>query len=430
MPRDRYDTLSRGTPTQALAIPKPLGALTAQRRIREVTSRIMRSCTFKRPSHGDKGADEDAILNEEQGQPGRSSSSSSSSSLESSCRTRLDPIAPDINPSPSWTPKGCLVFVDSSVEFESERRAEMTAVQPEGFPARQEDFEGALAGDLEADLLAIRNSQPSATLTGCLDPGTSSSGRPVSCRICGHEGNRLEPLVSLCKCPGATGLLHAPCLDRCANAQDTEFHCESCHSQFDSAAEFSSTARLFRWVVQSEPHMQRVLLGDLLLFALLTPVAALLCLLCVRGASKQLQRGNVALAVTLDALTIFFTVAYVSWLFFAARYHYRAFVAWKTRHDPTQRTVTSTPQFVDGADSTDRRRTSSVRPLSPRELLDVAAGSVDDDEGTSTQRPDGAGDSDFRRVLLKTPPTNLASASQQQSVDIARSRSSRSGSLV
>ncbi|KAL1441526.1 hypothetical protein MTO96_008492 [Rhipicephalus appendiculatus] len=427
MPRDRYKTLSSGTPTEALAIPKPLGTLTAERRIREIAARITRSCTFKRPSRGDKDGDEAPILNEERDCPGRSSSSSSStSSLESSCRTRLDPPAPDINPSPSWTPKGCLVFVDSSVEFENERRVERSALHvPEDCPAGPEDFAGTLAGDLEADLLARHGSPPCATLSGCLDPGAGSSSGPASCRICGHEGNRREPLVSLCKCPGAAGLLHASCLERSVNAHNAESHCETCRSRFRAAAEFSSTARLFRWVLYGEPRMQRALLGDLLLFALLTPVAALSCLLCVRGASKQLLRRNVAQAASLGTLAVFFTAAYVSWLFFAARVHYRAFAAWKASHDPT-----TSPHFVDGADSTGHRRTSSVRPMSPRELLDVATGSVDDVEGTSTHRQDGGGDSDVRQALLKTSPADLPFESQQRSVDFARQHSSRSGSLV
>lgn len=209
---------------------------------------------------------------------------------------------------------------------------------------------------------------------------------------------------------------------------NADLHCDVCYSRFLPAAEFSSTSRLFRWVLLGEPHMQRALMGDLLLFALLTPVAALSCLLCVRGASKQLLRGNFAQAVSLGALAVVFTTAYVFWLFFAARVHYRAFVAWKTRHDPEH--CTPTQSFTDGGVcSTGHRRTSSVRPLSPRELLDVATGSIDDVESTSTHQ-DGGGDIDVRQALLKTSPTDLSSELQQQSVDLARQHCSRSGSLV
>ncbi|KAL1446436.1 hypothetical protein MTO96_028829 [Rhipicephalus appendiculatus] len=396
MPRDRYKTLSSGTPTEALAIPKPLGTLTAERRIREIAVRMTRSCTFKRPILGDKDGDEDPILNEEQDCPG-GSSSSSTSSLESCCRTRLDLPAPDINPSPSWTPKGCLVFDDSSVEFENERRVERSALHvPEDCPAGPEDFAGTLAGDLQADLLARRGSPPNATRSGCLDPGAGSSSRPASCRICGHEGNRLEPLVSLCKGPGAAGLLHVSCLERSRNAPNAESRCETCRSRFRPAA-------------GAQQHRSSLPLG---------PVW--------RAAHAEGVAGRPAPAASLGTLAVIFTAAYGFWLFFAARVHYRAFAAWKASHDPKQCT-----HFVDGADSTGHRRTSSVRPMSPRELLDVATGSVDDVEGTSTHRQDRGGDSDARQALLKTSPADLPSESQQQhSVDFVCQHSSRSGSLV
>ncbi|KAH6927933.1 hypothetical protein HPB50_009976 [Hyalomma asiaticum] len=307
MPRDRYKTLSSGTPTEALAIPKPFGA--TSQRIRDIAVRITRSCTFKRPSHGD----EEPVLNEEQDSRARSSSSSSStSSLQPSGRTRLYPPAqPEIDPSPSWTPKGCLVFVDSSAEFENDRHV----APPEECSARLENTEEAPTGDFEADEQARGSSPSNATRSGCLDPLSASSSGPT-CRVCGLGSTTQGSLVPVCKCQDTTGLLHASCLERRLSARNGESPCEACHGRFGPAVEFSTARLLYRWVLFGEPHSQRALLGDLLLLALLTPVAVLSCLLCVRGASKRLMLGDVAQAAGLVTLAVFFTAAYVVWTFF------------------------------------------------------------------------------------------------------------------
>ncbi|KAH7937908.1 hypothetical protein HPB49_017402 [Dermacentor silvarum] len=418
MPRDRYKALSNGTPTEARAIPKPFGTAAYQRRLREITVRITRNRTLERPSHREDDDDGEApILNKERNcrHPSSLTSSASTSSPKYRAGTRYDPPS-DIEPSPSWTPKGFLVFVDSSTELENERQRERAVVPPEDslfYPASPE--EAASTGDVDAD--PARGGSPPKT--GCFHV-TASSGSPA-CRIC-HEGDREESLVSLCKCSGAAGLLHASCLERWMNARNVE-HCEVCHHRFQTAAVESSSARLFfRWVLFGEPQMQRALLGDLLLFALLTPVAVLSCLLCVRGASKRALRGDVTEAAGLAALAVLLIAACVVWSCFAVRVHRRAFVAWKARHDPMQRTVV-TPPF---------QRKTSARTTSPRELVDVATGNIDVDT-TSTRRQDGGGNCDVDHALFETSANALSEdlpSELQQSVGSARKHSARSGSIV
>ncbi|XP_075550642.1 uncharacterized protein LOC142584377 [Dermacentor variabilis] len=434
MPRDRYKTLSNGTPTEARAIPKPFGAAAHQRRLRDIAVRITRSCTLKRPSPRDEDDDEVPIVAEEHNCRYPSSlTSSSSSSSPRSRGSRYDPSS-DIEPSPSWTPKGYLAFVDSSTELENERRHERAVAPPEDFlfyPASPQEAAASApsAGDFEAD--QARGGSPPETPPAGDSHVTASNGRPA-CRIC-REGDREEPLVSLCKCSGAAGLRHSSCLERRMNAPNAEELCEVCQHRFQTGAVESGSARLFyRWVLFGEPQMQRALLSDLLLFALLlTPVAAVSCLLCVRGASKRALRGDVAEAAGLVALAVLVVAAWVGWTSLAVRVHWRAFAAWKTRRDPMRREVV-TPPSQRG--TTGPHRKTSARATRPRELVDVAAGSMDvETASTSTQRRDGGGDADVGQVLFETSPNALElppSELQQQSVGPARQHSSRSGCIV
>lgn len=433
MPRDRYKTLSNGTPTEARAIPKPFGAAAHHRRLRDIAVRITQSLTHKRPSPREEQDDDDESPIVAEGHNCRYPSSLASSPSDSSPKSRgsrCDPSS-DIEPSPSWTPKGYLAFVDSSTELENEGRHERAVVPPEDFPfypaSPQEAAASApSAGDREAD--QARGGSPPETPPAGDSHVTALSGRPA-CRIC-REGDREEPLVSLCKCSGTAGLRHASCLERGANAEEL---CKVCQHRFQTGAVESGSARLFhRWVLLGEPQMQRALLSDLLLFALLTPVAAVSCLLCVRGASKRALRGDVAEAAGLVALAVLAVTAWVGWSSFAVRVHWRAFAAWKSRRDPMRRVeVVASPsqRGTTGA----HRKTSSARATRPRELVDVAAGSMDvGTADTSTQRRDGGGDGDVGQALFETSPDalDLPSELQQQSVGPARQHSSRSGCIV
>nr|XP_050026890.1 uncharacterized protein LOC126522195 [Dermacentor andersoni] len=434
MPRDRYKTLSNGTPTEARAIPKPFGAAAHQRRLRDITVRITRSRTLKRPSPREEEDDDEApiVAEEHNCRHPSSLASSPSNSSPRSRGSRYDPSS-DIEPSPSWTPKGCLAFVDSSTELENERRHERAVAPPEDFPFYPASPQGAAAsapsaGDLEAD--QARGGSPPETPPSDYSHVTASSGRPA-CRIC-HEGDREEPLVSLCKCSGVDGLRHASCLERWMNARNADELCEVCQHRFQTGAVESSSARLFyRWVLFGEPQIQRALLSDLLLFALLTPVAAVSCLLCVRGASKRALRGDVAEAAGLVALAVLVVAAWVGWSSFAVRVHCRTFAAWKTRRDPMRREVVTSPSQRG---TTGPHRKTSARATRPRELVDVAAGSMDvETAATSTQRRDGGGDGDVTQALFETSPNALDPPSelqQQQSVGPARLHSSRSGCIV
>nr|XP_050022747.1 E3 ubiquitin-protein ligase MARCHF1-like [Dermacentor andersoni] len=395
MPNDRYEALTEDTPAQSRAAAAPSGTGAHCPRLRELAVRIPRSRACRRSFHD--GDSEAPILDEEQKCHFSWSSSSPSPSPEPRGASRE--LSSDIEPSPSCTPTGYLVFLDSSPECEGKR--EKTVIVPPTDVLLPCSTRSNVTSDFESD--PKWTGSPPQTPAGCLNV-TASSG-PI-CRIC-HEGDQIDSLASLCRCSGTMGLVHLNCLEQWLNARNTD-ECEICHHRFPTAAQATCVRQFFHWALHGDS--QRAVLGDLFCFALLTPVAALSCFLCTHNASNQAREGHIIEAASLVTLAGLLVTAYVAWSFLTVRFHYRAFAAWQARN-PMRRILA--PPLARGAAAAGEDRTTGGQSAVVRELVDVVAGNVNETGRTSTAPGQGGGP---RGALESSPhvlPEDLPPALQQ-----------------
>ncbi|XP_077543578.1 uncharacterized protein LOC144155794 [Haemaphysalis longicornis] len=377
MPHPRYMPQTNDTsPTSRWTSPSSAVRPHASR---SLCIQVARSA-FRRRSPRD-GDDKTPIVPAE---PDYHRSSSSSPSPERR-RARREPDS-DIEPSPSYTPKGYLAFVDSSFERDADPRQKTVITPPADLLLPPLGSEGGVASTCDFEPDPTFTGSPPETPAGCLNV-TASSG-PI-CRIC-HEGDQQEALASFCKCSGTVGLLHASCLERWLNAQNVD-HCELCRHRFPTQAQFSTARRFFRWLLHSETRVQRAVLGDLFCFVLLTPVAVLSVSMCAHSAAKQALQGRVWESVSLITLAALLLTAYAAWSFLTIRFHYRTFESWQSRN-PARRIVAP---YAGG--------TATAEPSSPRELLDVVVG-TSDEVRTSSHRQNGD---------IERPPPSLTPLGDQ-----------------
>ncbi|KAL1415042.1 hypothetical protein MTO96_006990 [Rhipicephalus appendiculatus] len=394
MPNNGYSALTVDAPTQSSAASSPSGTKSHCSRLREIAVRIPHSSHAHRRRSSRKTDDNVPILDNENCHVARSSSSSASPPPKR--HGACPELSFDLDSSPSCTPKGFLVFLDSSPEHE-ERSDKKVLVPP---------TELLLPCAISTDVTSTFESGPKCsgstpnTPAGCLNVTTSSG--PM-CRIC-HEGDQTETLMSLCKCSGTMGLLHVSCLERWLNARNVDY-CELCHHRFPTSAEATCLRHFFHSLWNG--HSQVTILGDLFCFAILTPLAALSCFLCSHNAYKHALEGRVMEAASLITLAGLLVAAYLVWAFRTVRFHYRAFAAWQARN-PMRRILA--PPFSSGEGG--HEMATAGQPTGPREMVDVVAGS-DNETGRTTQRHGGG---DLRLLVEPSPntlPEGSPSAAQQ-----------------
>ncbi|CAN7991417.1 unnamed protein product [Ixodes hexagonus] len=176
---------------------------------------------------------------------------------------------------------------------------------------------GSLPGTLpcSAEECTRLSSPPAANVT-------TSSG-PI-CRIC-HEGDQKWPLLSPCTCSGTMGLVHLVCLEHWLSASGGD-QCEICHYRF-------STERRERgfceWLQESHRSVRRSFLGDLLCFAMLTPLAFLCGILCLQGAAHQIISSRLWEAIGLTTLAVLLFLVYTGWSVLTLRYHRKTWKKWQ-----------------------------------------------------------------------------------------------------
>ncbi|KAL1432498.1 hypothetical protein MTO96_013253 [Rhipicephalus appendiculatus] len=101
--------------------------------------------------------------------------------------------------------------------------------------------------------------------TGSADEDGSSG---AMCRIC-HDGHQEKnPLLSLCRCSGTMGFMHASCLERWLNDRNVDI-CEFCGQRFPVEVERISALRFFHYLSQGNGGLWPALLCDLLVLVLL-----------------------------------------------------------------------------------------------------------------------------------------------------------------
>ncbi|CAJ1070992.1 E3 ubiquitin-protein ligase MARCH3-like [Xyrichtys novacula] len=157
------------------------------------------------------------------------------------------------------------------------------------------------------------------------------------CRIC-HEGGSQEELLSPCECSGSLSSVHRSCLERWLSASGTSF-CELCQFQFTVQRRSRS---LLEWLQnQSLRQEKRTLLGDLVCFLLITPLASVSGWLCLRGAIDHLHFSSRLEAMGLIALTVALFTIYLFWTLVSLRYHCRLYNEWRVSN---QRVIVLLPR--------------------------------------------------------------------------------------
>ncbi|XP_023338688.1 uncharacterized protein LOC111709292 [Eurytemora carolleeae] len=111
----------------------------------------------------------------------------------------------------------------------------------------------------------------------------TSSG--IFCRIC-HDADGAEALISPCQCSGSVALVHRTCIEKWLSTVNNDT-CELCHHKYM----ISRHPRPFvTWLcAPSVEDDQRNLVGDIICFILLTPLAGISTYLCASGASFYLK---------------------------------------------------------------------------------------------------------------------------------------------
>lgn len=145
------------------------------------------------------------------------------------------------------------------------------------------------------------------------------------CRIC-HEGGLQEALVAPCECLGTMATIHRSCLEHWLSASGTSF-CELCHFQFSIQRK---SRPLLEWLQSPGLRRERrTLVGDVLCFLLITPLATVSGWLCLRGAIDHLHFSSRLEAVGLIALTVALFSIYLFWTLVSLRYHCRLYNDWR-----------------------------------------------------------------------------------------------------
>lgn len=145
------------------------------------------------------------------------------------------------------------------------------------------------------------------------------------CRIC-HDGGAQEELLSPCECAGTLAPIHRSCLEQWLSASRTSF-CELCHYQFTVQRK---SRPLIEWLQNPGLRQEkRTLLGDMVCFLLITPLATVSGWLCLRGAIDHLQFSSRLEAVGLIALTVALFTIYLFWTLVSLRYHCRLYNGWR-----------------------------------------------------------------------------------------------------
>jgi len=153
----------------------------------------------------------------------------------------------------------------------------------------------------------------------------NSSG--LFCRIC-HEGDGLERLLSPCQCSGSVALVHQSCIEKWLSTKNNDT-CELCRHKYTVAKQ----PRPFKdWLcTPSVQDDQRNLVGDMICFLLLTPLAAISTYLCATGAIFYYQEKK-SEAMGLIALCVVLVLIYLVWVILTLKYHIQIWYTWRETH--------------------------------------------------------------------------------------------------
>jgi len=153
----------------------------------------------------------------------------------------------------------------------------------------------------------------------------NSSG--IFCRIC-HEGDGMENLVSPCQCSGSMALVHKSCIEKWLSTANNDT-CELCRHKYTVARH----PRPFRdWIcTPAIQEDQRNLVGDIICFCLLTPLAGISTYLCATGAKFYYDEKR-SESVGLISLSVILVLIYLVWVVLTLKYHFQVWYSWRDTH--------------------------------------------------------------------------------------------------
>nr|XP_037270534.1 E3 ubiquitin-protein ligase MARCHF3-like [Rhipicephalus microplus] len=169
-------------------------------------------------------------------------------------------------------------------------------------------------------------------------------------------------------------VVHVSCLEHLMNAKNVD-HCEVSHRRFETVAQTTGIRQFFYWALQA--GSLRVMLGELICFAVMTPLTALSCFYCILIASQEALEGRINGLVSVVVLSGLLLTAYLYLFVYIVRSHYRNFVLWQTQNSMCKTWVRRSAVLNYGQLST-----PGGQQVSSRKIVDVGAASVTETECT------------------------------------------------
>lgn len=169
-------------------------------------------------------------------------------------------------------------------------------------------------------------------------PNSSKNSSGTFCRIC-HDGELSERFISPCQCTGSVGLVHRSCIEKWLSTANHD-NCEICGHKYS----ISKHPRPFvQWICEpSGQDDQRNLIGDIICFMLLTPLATISAYLCATGAQAYLK-DKWSEAVGLICLSVFLVLIYLFWVLLTVRYHWQIWSLWQDNNQDIRLVETARP---------------------------------------------------------------------------------------
>eukprot|EP00088_Acartia_fossae_P036102 TRINITY_DN3728_c0_g1_i13.p1 TRINITY_DN3728_c0_g1~~TRINITY_DN3728_c0_g1_i13.p1 ORF type:complete len:583 (-),score=82.30 TRINITY_DN3728_c0_g1_i13:15-1763(-) len=228
------------------------------------------------------------------------------------------------HPTPS-----CKETEDGNNNFEASDTSRALSKQTEG---RQDEATRPCHDSLEPVLSGQQSQQQRSFLSfisnRSLSPGNcSKNSSGLFCRIC-HEGDGLERFVSPCQCAGSVALVHKSCIEKWLSTANNDT-CELCRHKYTvSRHPKPFTDWLCAPAIQDD---QRNLVGDIICFVLLTPLAGISTYLCATGAMFYYNEKR-SEAVGLISLCVVLVLIYLVWVMLTLKYHIQVWFAWRETH--------------------------------------------------------------------------------------------------
>jgi len=175
------------------------------------------------------------------------------------------------------------------------------------------------------DHFVRKSSEMSCASSSLANCSKNSSG--LFCRIC-HDTESNERLISPCRCAGSLALVHRTCIEKWLSTANND-KCELCCHKYN----ITKHPRPFvNWLcaptVQDD---QRNLVGDMICFLLLTPLATISTYLCASGATFYLQEKK-SESIGLICLSVVLVSIYIIWVLLTVKYHFSVWYVWREKN--------------------------------------------------------------------------------------------------